>query len=75
MLNVILYFKLRNFVVSQFGIRNTALVILKKIKTRLNAFFIKTEKDVTFFNAFNHFLINAKLRIPDDLNALKKQRV
>jgi hypothetical protein len=40
MLNVILYFKLRKFVVSQFGIRNTVLVIFLKIKTRLNAFFI-----------------------------------
>jgi hypothetical protein len=30
------------------------------------------EKNVTFFNAFNHFLINANLRIlPDDFNALK----
>jgi hypothetical protein len=28
------------------------------------------EKNVTFYNAFNHFLINAKLRVlPVDLNA------
>jgi hypothetical protein len=40
MLYVILYFKLRNFVISQFGIRNIVTVILKKIKTRLNAFFV-----------------------------------
>jgi hypothetical protein len=39
-LYVILYFRLRNFVISQFGIRNIVLVILKKIKTRSNAFFI-----------------------------------
>jgi hypothetical protein len=38
----------------------------KKLKKNLT----KTEKNVTFFNAFNHFLIDAKLRIlPDDLNA------
>jgi hypothetical protein len=49
----------------------------KKIKTRLNAFFIsnktlKTEKIVKFFNVINNFFINAKLGIlPDDKNALK----
>jgi hypothetical protein len=42
---------------------------LKLIK-RLNKSPLKTEINVTFFNAFNHFLINAKLRIlPDDSNA------
>jgi hypothetical protein len=35
MLYVILYFKLRNFVISQFEIRNTILVIFIKLKTRL----------------------------------------
>jgi hypothetical protein len=34
------------------------------------------EKTVTFFNAFNHFLINVKLRIlPGDLNVKKATRL
>jgi hypothetical protein len=37
MLYVILYFKLRNFVISH---KNYCFGHLKKIKTRLNAFFI-----------------------------------
>jgi type IV secretory pathway TrbD component len=41
MLYVILYFKLRNFVISQFGIRKYCFGhFLKRIKTRLDAFFI-----------------------------------
>jgi hypothetical protein len=84
MLYVILYFKLRNIVISQFGIRNIVLVIFKKkIKTRLNSYFTNNKmlskiakKTFQFFNVINHFLINAKSRsLPDDLNALKKQRV
>jgi hypothetical protein len=41
MLYVILYFKLRNFVISQFGIRNIVMVIFIKIKTRLRVDFSK----------------------------------
>jgi hypothetical protein len=40
MLFLILYFKLRNFGISQFGIRNIFWSVFIKIKTRLNAFFI-----------------------------------
>ena len=43
MLYVILCFKLINFVISHFGIRNIVLVIFYKKETRLNAFF-KTDK-------------------------------
>jgi hypothetical protein len=45
MLYVILYFKLRNFVISQFGIKNFWSFFIRK-ETRLNAFFItnKTPK-------------------------------
>jgi hypothetical protein len=33
----------------------------------------KNGKKLSFFNAFNQFLMNAKLRIlPDDLNAKKR---
>jgi hypothetical protein len=44
MLYVILYFKLRNFVISQFGIRNIVLVILKKNKNAFKGNFFKLIK-------------------------------
>jgi hypothetical protein len=40
MLYVILYFKLRNFVISQFGIRNTVLVIFSKNESAFKCIFI-----------------------------------
>jgi hypothetical protein len=39
--NVILYFKLRNFVVSQFGIRNTGRSFKKKNKNAFKCIFYK----------------------------------
>jgi hypothetical protein len=61
MLYVILYFKLRNFVISQFGIRNTVLVIFSKNESAFKCIFI-TSGGITAgqFGAMPH---------------LKKQRV
>jgi hypothetical protein len=40
MLYVILYFKLRNFVIAQFGIRNIVLVIFYKNKKAFKCIFL-----------------------------------